>query len=334
MKHDDRIAHPQEKEFPENMTPDPTAVAQTTADAQSPASWPVSVFRDNLMAHVQDLMRNPENRVPPERVILQLTQDPEYQAVWKTWDGLNGADRVAAWKKMLALAEHHAREVLPACLLCGECCRMGSPTLHMEDLELLQKGAIPWEAVYTLRRGEPVHSPFKKDLFFLLDERIKVREKPGTTECLFLDGQTQRCRIYADRPLQCRAQACWDPAPAEDLSKQPYLTRRDIFKDVELLLDVMAEHDRRCRFDQLAAAFTDMENSRGASVDRVLHLLAYEDHFRTFMGEKLSIPADHLELVFGRSFAALAKLFGYRVDTEPDGTRILVPDRDSTVKDA
>lgn len=317
-----------------SMTSHPTPPEHTPGDAQSPASWPLSVFRDNVLAFVQDLMRNPENRVPAERVVLQLNQDPEFQTVLKTWDGLHGADRIAAWKKVLALAEHHAREVLPACLLCGECCRMGSPTLHMEDLELLQRGAIPWNAVYALRRGEPVHSPFKKDLFFLLDERIKVREKPGTRECLFLDGQTQHCRIYADRPLQCRAQACWDPAPSQDLSTQPYLTRRDIFKDVELLLDVMAEHDRRCRFDQLASAFAEMETSQGASVDRVLHLLAYEDHFRTFMGEKLGIPADQLELVFGRSFASLARLFGYRVDTEPDGTRILVPDRDPTVTEA
>lgn len=314
------------------MSPDHPFVAQPPADAQSPASWPVDVLRENVLAYVEALRQDPENRVPPERVVLQLTQDPDFQAVLKTWDGLDGASRVSAWKKVLGLAEHHAREVLPACVMCGECCRMGSPTLHMDDLELLQKGAIPWEAVYTLRRGEPVHSPFKKDLFFLLDERLKVREKPGTKECLFLDGESRRCLIYADRPLQCRAQACWDPAPAEDLSKQPYLTRRDIFKDVELLLEVMAEHDRRCRFDQLAAAFSEMEASKGASVDRVLHLLAYEDHFRTFMGEKLGIPADQLELVFGRSFACLAQLFGYRVDTEPDGTRLLVPDREPSAE--
>lgn len=309
-----------------SMTPDRSAFDPTTADARSPASWSKEAFRDSVLASVQDLMRNPENRVPPERVVLQLTQDPDFQAVLKTWDAMNGADRVDAWKKVLALAEHHAREVLPACLMCGECCRMGSPTLHVDDLELLQKGAIPWEAVYTLRRGEPVHSPFKKDLFFLLDERIKVREKPGSTECLFLDAQTQHCRIYEDRPLQCRAQACWDPAPAEDLSKQPYLTRRDIFKDVELLLDVMAEHDRRCRFDQLAAAFKEMEATKGATVDKVLHLLSYEEHFRTFMGEKLGIPNKELKLVFGRSFAALVPLFGCTVKTEPDGTRVLVPD--------
>ncbi|MGQ9483660.1 MAG: YkgJ family cysteine cluster protein [Desulfosoma sp.] len=300
----------------------------TLADAQSPACWAAETLRDNVLAHVQELARHPENKVPAERVLLQLTQDTDFQAVLKTWNTLNGPDRVAAWKKVLGLAEHHAREILPACVQCGECCRQGSPTLYLEDVELLHKGAIPWNAVYTLRRGEPVRSPFQTELVFLLDERIKVREKPGTMECLFLDTSLSQCRIYADRPLQCRAQACWDAGPAEDLSKQPYLTRRDLFKDVELLMDVITEHDRRCRFDQLAAAFRELDATRGASVDQVLHLLAYEDHFRNFMAEKLNIPEDHMELVFGRSFAALVQVFGCRVRTEPDGTRVLVPDRD------
>lgn len=309
------------------MTLSHTPEAPSSANPRSPASWSVEDFRDNILESIQELMRNPENRVPPERVVLQLTHDPDFQATLKAWNSMNGGERVAAWKKVLGLAEQHAREILPACLQCGECCRMGSPTLHLEDLELLQKGAISWSAVYTLRRGEPVHSPFKKDLFFLLDERIKIKEKPGSRECLYLDPSTQQCRIYADRPLQCRAQACWDPAPAEDLSRQPYLTRRDIFKDVELLLEIMAEHDRRCRFDQLAAAFKEMEATHGASVDRVLQLLSYEEHFRHVIGEKLKIPNEELDLVFGRSFAALVEIFGCTVKTEPDGTRVLVPDQ-------
>ncbi len=308
------------------MTAQETPQKAPPAEAQSPASWNVHALRDNVLDYVQEILRDPENRVPVERVILQLTQDSAFQAVLKTWDTLHGADRVTAWKNVLSLAEHHAREILPSCLQCGECCRKGSPTLHLEDLPLLRKGAIGWNAVYTLRRGEPVRSPFKEDLFFLLDERLKVREKPGTTECLFLDASTNRCTIYANRPLQCRAQACWDPAPAEELAKEPYLTRRDIFKDVELLLDVMAEHDRRCRFDQLAAAFQELEATKGASVDNVLRLLAFEDHFRNFMADKLGIPKDHLELVFGRSFANLVQVFGCRVRIDPDGTRVLVPD--------
>jgi Fe-S-cluster containining protein len=198
----------------------------------------------------------------------------------------------------------------------------------MEDLELLRQGKVSWNALYTLRRGEPVRSPFEDKLFFLLDERIKIREKNGSRECALFDGANDLCTIYADRPTQCRAQACWDPSLAKQVAEQPYLTRRDIFQEVELLLDLMTEHDKRCAFDKLKAAFEALEKSKGENVDEVLELLAYEDHFRHFLGEQLKIPEDFLELVFGRSFADQVSVFGFKVVEEPDSTRCLVPDRD------
>ncbi len=298
------------------------------SESGSPALWDVERFRENLFAYAEELTEDPDHPVPKERVLLQLDQDPDFQTILKRWHQLSGAERVRDWKRVLELAETHAREILPACLMCGECCRQGSPTMHTDDLSLLQEGAIPWDAVYTLRRGEPVHSPFKGELFFLLDERIKIKEKPGTRECLFLDSESNQCTIYENRPLQCRAQACWDSKPAEELKNLPYLTRKDIFGDVELLWDLIVEHERRCAFEKLRQAFQTLEESRGETIDAVLELLAYEDHFRTFVAEKLNIPASQMDLVFGRSFAFLVQVFGFRVDTEPDGTRKLVPDSD------
>jgi Fe-S-cluster containining protein len=295
-------------------------------EGHSPALWNIEQFRENVFRYAEELTDDPDNPVPKERVLLQLDRDPEFQTILQKWHRLCGAEKVRDWKRVLELAETHAREILPSCLMCGECCRRGSPTLHVEDLSLLREGKIPWDALYTLRRGEPVHSPFKDELFFLLDERIKLREKPGGRECLFLDGDTQECTIYAERPLQCRAQACWDPKPGEELTAQPYLTRRDIFSEVEILWDLLEEHDRRCAFEKLSAAFKALEETRGQAVDQVLELLAYEDHFRNFVAEKLSIPRSQMELVFGRSFADLVQVFGFRVETEADGTRVLVPD--------
>jgi len=64
----------------------------------------------------------------------------------------------------------------------------------------------------------------------------------------------------------------------------------------------------------------------GQSIDAVIELLSYEDHFRHFLADQLKIPADNLGLIFGRSHAQLVPLFGFRVEKEPDGTRRLVPD--------
>ncbi|MFP5213405.1 MAG: YkgJ family cysteine cluster protein, partial [Acidobacteriota bacterium] len=232
-----------------------------------------------------------------------------------------------AWKKLLESSEEVARELLPTCVRCGECCRLSSPTLQKDDLELVVGQKIPWNQLMTLRRGEAVRSPFERMPIFLDEDRIKIREKEGSHECVFFDAENEACGIYDNRPVQCRAQACWDPKLAEALAKKPFITRWDILKGVDLLLELIDEHDRRCSFHRLNEAFTKLEETKGESVNEVLDLMAYEDHFRRFLGDKLNIPADTLDLIFGRSYADLAALFGFKVVVDEDGSRCLVLDR-------
>lgn len=292
-----------------------------------PANWDAEELRQNWLNHMVSLIKENETPIPVKRLQYQLEQSTAYHGVMQRWPKMEGAQRLHAWKILLEYSEQAVRDLLPTCVQCGECCRKGSPTLHVEDLELLSQGSLPWNQLVTLRQGEPVRSPAKEEIFYLLDERIKVREKPGTKECVFLDGSTDRCTIYVDRPLQCRAQACWDPAEAEQLAEQAYLTRRDIFAGAELLLDVINEHYQRCSFTKLQSAFKQLQEDGGSTIDKLLEVLAYEDHFRNFFSQQFNIPRDTLELVFGRSFSDLAQIFGFRVEEETDGTRRLVQDK-------
>jgi Fe-S-cluster containining protein len=292
----------------------------------SPGTWTQEQLIQNLKDRLNQMVSENLSNLPFQRLLLQVEQDTSYQEVVKRWSKMDGSERIAAWKKLFECASKHSQEVFPACVRCGDCCRKSSPTLHLEDLELLQNNRIPWNQLVTLRRGEPVLSPFEEQVFFLLDERIKIREMAGTQECMFLDGNGNGCQIYANRPLQCRAQACWDGEPAKQLGKQPYLTRRDIFPEVELLLELLTEHDRRCSFDRLQQAFQQLQADQGESIEAVIELLRYEEHFRNFLAEQLNIPSDTLELIFGRSYADLVPLFGFRVEVETDGTCCLVPD--------
>jgi len=211
------------------------------------------------------------------------------------------------------------------CVLCGDCCRQGSPTLHRDDLEILVRGAISQQHLITLRKGEPVYSPYEEKPVYLREERIKIREKPGTRECIFFDTQTSRCTIYPDRPAQCRAQACWDPDPAREVAARPCLTRRDLFRDVDLVLELLDEHDGRCSFGKLEGAFDRLHKSGGRNIDEVVDTLAFEDHFRSFVAERLNLSEDVLELFFGRSFSSMVGLFGFRVEKKTDGTRLILP---------
>lgn len=292
-----------------------------------PANWDAEKLRQNWLNHMRSLIAENETPIPLKRLQYQLEQGTVYHDIMQRWPRMDGSQRLRAWKILLEYSEQAVRDILPTCVQCGECCRKGSPTLHVEDLELLSQGKLSWNQLVTLRQGEPVRSPAKEEIFFLLDERIKVREKPGTQECVFLDDSTDRCTIYVDRPLQCRAQACWDATEAEQLAKQAYLTRRDIFAGVELFFDIITEHHQRCSFAELQNAFKQLEENDGSTIDGLLELLAYEHHFRDFFSQQFNIPQDTLDLIFGRSFSDLAQIFGFRVEQEADGTRRLVPDK-------
>lgn len=290
-----------------------------------PAEWDADRFRENWDAFVENLLKEKAGSlIPARRIRRQIERTPAFVEAAGGWDNMNGACRIDAWRRLLVAAEESCHRVLPVCVQCGECCRMGSPTLHLEDLPLLQSGKIPWDQLITLRRGEPARSPFDGMPFILPEERIKVREKEGLRECVFLVSETDMCSIYSDRPLQCRAQACWDPIPARDTAELPLLMREHIFSGVDVLLEIMAEHERRCGFAALSAAFEELGKSSGANVEEVLRLLSYEEHFREFVSDRFSVPQENMELLLGRSLARMAEVFGLRVTEGPDGTRCLV----------
>lgn len=299
------------------------------ASPSSPATWNRDEMRNQLVGYFEAKVQRRETKVPVERLVMQMGQDQLFQDVLSRWAGFNGQQRVNAWRDLLRLCDHYATEVLPTCIRCGECCRNGSPTLQEEDLDLLRQNRIPWDALVTLRRGEPVHSQQQDKPFFLLDERIKIREREGTRECLFLDADEFACGIYQDRPVQCRAQACWDQSATDELAQQPYLTRKELFQDVQLLLDLLQEHDQKCAFSKLDAAFRKLAEKDDGALDELLELLNYEEHFRDFVAEQLNIPSELRPLVFGRSFADLLPLYGMSVHTEEDGTRVLVAEEKS-----
>ena len=302
-----------------------TKTSVPTAPPGYPGDWNEEALRKNVGEYVARLAEQEEIYLSFKRIRFQVEDSPIYRELIRRWPTMTGTQRLEGWRGLLEAIERISRDVLPACIRCGECCRRGSPVLHREDLELLREGKIDWNAAYTLRRGEPVRDPVANRLLFLPEDRIKIREKKGTRECVFFDGPKDRCVIYEDRPVQCRAQTCWEPAPSVRLSQLPCLGREDIFEGVDLVLDLISEHNRRCSFEKLNEAFTRLRADDEDTVQEVIELFAYEDHFRRFFGERLNIPEDTLDLVFGRSFAELAPIFGFEVKVEPDGTHCLVP---------
>jgi Fe-S-cluster containining protein len=308
-----------------DLGPNNTASSES-GSAGAPATWDLETLKRNLLSHVEAQVANNAAKLPLKRILLQLELEPVYRESMGRWPDMDGPGRLEAWKGLLQCVERVQNQMLPLCVQCGNCCRKGSPTLKQDDLLLLMEEKIPWPMLLTLRKGEPAHNPFTEQPFYLPQERVKVREKEGSSECVFLDAETSQCQIYTDRPAQCRAQCCWDPKSAEDLTEMPDMTRRDIFGAVEVLWELVGEHDRRCSFEQLKEAFEQLKEARGETADQVVALLGFDDHYRSFVAERLSIPPDTLDLIFGRSLASRVRLFGFKVDTDPDGTHTLKPD--------
>ena len=74
-----------------------------------------------------------------------------------------------------------------SCLGCGTCCRTSSPTLYLEDLELVGQPGIPLSSLYTLRAGELAWvAPGGGAWESLAAELIKVAEDQ-TRACVFFD---------------------------------------------------------------------------------------------------------------------------------------------------
>ena len=294
-----------------------------------PSEWNLDQFRANWFTFFESIIKD-SSLIPSLRMRYQIEQTDVFREVVSGWEKMDGAQRLDAWKRLLLCAEESSREMLPACVQCGECCRKGSPALHAEDIEILRSGKIPWNQLITLRKGEPALSPFDGRPFVLPEERIKILEKEGSKECVFLEGNGDRCAIYDDRPVQCRAQACWDPVPAQELSSQPFMLREHIFEDIGLLLEIIAEHENRCGVGALSAAFEKLHKGEGENIEEVIQLLSFEEHFRNFVSEKFTIPPENLELLLGKSFADMLPVYGYKIKIEPDGSRCLVPDTEVT----
>lgn len=294
--------------------------------AGSPATWDAQTFMSRWSEKLEALAGEGGSGLGLVRVRFQAEQSPLFQRAEAGWDELSGEQRDEIWSQLLEDSARSAAEPLPVCVRCGVCCRRGSPTLEIDDLDLLREEKIPWSALYTMRAGEPARTPQTDQPFFLPSERIKIREKPGSTACAFLDEETNLCRIHADRPLQCRAQACWEEIDGQRIVDAEHLTRRHLFGAAGPLLEVLGRHDTRCSFERLRDAFETLEQSGGQNADEAIDVLAFDEHTREFCARQLSVPEGVLDLLLGRPLSSRLKLFGFRVETAKDGTRTLLPD--------
>ncbi|WP_415518802.1 MAG: YkgJ family cysteine cluster protein [Desulfovibrio aminophilus] len=189
------------------------------------------------------------------------------------------------------------------CARCGECCRKGGPALHTDDLPLLRApGGPDLVHLVTLRAGEPAMDQIGGRLAPLETEIVKIKGRDGAWTCLFFSDEGSACAIYTTRPLECRILSCRDTREIERVYARDRLTRRDILPAGHPLLELVAEHERRCPVSGYAGLLeSDAPEDRRSRAA----MLAWDREVRLLLTEKSGMDPAILDFLFGRPLELL-----------------------------
>lgn len=200
------------------------------------------------------------------------------------------------------------------CQRCGTCCRKGGPALHTEDIALVKTGALPLESLFTIRAGEKVHDNVRDRVMPLKTEMVKIRGQDDSWSCRFYDAGTRGCRIYEQRPLECRALACWDTSELERIYQRDRIGRKDLIGNIRGLWDLVQAHESRCSYEKLSRLISRIKAAPEKSLtDAVCECIAYDLHLRRLTVEKSGIGPGLLGFLFGRPLQETVKMYGLAV---------------------
>lgn len=263
-----------------------------------------------------------------DRVTTLVKREPCYRALNNTWEQIRPSVRRQKWYELMDRIIQIAYSTRPYCLRCGACCRLGSPSLHLHDGDLLARGVISIRQIYTLRRGEPVRLNVEGMLGPLPSELIKFKEDHEKGYCRFYSETQKSCAIYENRPSQCRFQQCWNPEALEKFWREQKLTRRDILQNDQDLIELVELHDEQCNLEELHELFIQLHNSRDMTVlNQALEILRKDVAIRNLATTRLNREEEELDFLLGRPLTEIIRAYGLKVERDQNGVYHLAEDR-------
>jgi Fe-S-cluster containining protein len=202
------------------------------------------------------------------------------------------------------------------CSRCGTCCRKGGPALHLEDRALVEQGFIHTRHLYTIRRGEPVRDPVQGRLIRADGDIIKIKGSSGSWICCFLEGDSNRCRIYAHRPLECRELNCWNTSRLEQMYARRRLSRKDLLAGIDGLWELIEDHERRCDYALIRGW---LEGPSGSDAEaqrrRLAEIMRYDAEIRRLLISRGGLEPDMLNFLLGRPVQQVVRLLDRKTDS-------------------
>lgn len=204
---------------------------------------------------------------------------------------------------------------ISSCQRCGTCCSKGGPALHDPDIEQVESGRIPLSSLYTIRKGELARDNISGGLICVDNEIIKIKSIPDFQSCLYYDDESKACRIYDDRPFECRELECWDTGAIVRNYSKNRLTRKKVLKDIQWILEIVDTHEARCSFEEIRR-FADLrEKGDPKGAGRLQEIVNDDSQFRYLLTRKGNISSDMLDFLLGRPLAqTINRQFGIKVE--------------------
>ena len=213
-----------------------------------------------------------------------------------------------------ATAEDGREEGISECRRCGTCCKKGGPSFHQEDKALIENGVIHSKYLYTIRKGELAYDNVRQCLEPVGSDVIKLKGKGQSWTCILFDERQNKCTIYENRPIECRALKCWDTAELEGLYARKRLKREDLIADIEGLWGIIKDHQARCDYESIqklvnAVKSDSEENAR----QKLAEIIQYDTEIRKLVVSRGGLDMEMLDFLFGRPLKQTLKNFGLKM---------------------
>jgi len=287
------------------------------------AKGPKEVMASLWQEYLQEIL-NASQKSGRFRMVRQQIEDKAgFQGIYQEWNNLDLEARAAAWKRLMAAAKDVLWAGWETCVRCGECCELSSPTLLAPDLALFQQEVLTWNEVYTLRPGEQVTSR-EGQATTLAAERLKIREVPGSRQCWFYLAATRSCRIYEQRPEQCRRQQCWAEEAQAPLPEE-LLTREALLSAVPEVWELVQAHQERCGLRRVLEALGKLETEPDTAGEALFDALHFDHYLRQMLQDDWELSAGAIDFILGLPLTQFLRDHGINASLTPEGTFRLTP---------
>jgi Fe-S-cluster containining protein len=150
-----------------------------------------------------------------------------------------------------------------------------------------------------------------------------LKGKNDSWTCIFFDENQTACRIYANRPLECKALKCWNTSEVKKIYTKDRLTRADLISEIEGLWDLLEDHQRRCDYGTIhklvkALDGADKKNAR----QQLVEIIQYDIEIRKLVATRAELDVEMMDFLFGRPLTITIKNYGIRV--QQSGKKIIL----------